>query len=302
MTQSRHARRVETPGLWGQGVADQARKLRELMSQNEPTLAAFPAGSPRMIVLAGGKGGVGTTTLAFNFAAAMARRSQRILLVDLDLHRGELAHLCGLPERLSIRDILESDRHLADVIQEGPGGLQILPGCWAPTEVPSPTPTSSRRLVEKLFATAGAVDMIVVDAGSEPSPLSTSCWQVAESVIVVTTPDAVSVMDSYATIKTFTAAGMEGRLFAAVNQAASQAVTTDVFGRLQSSCQRFLGKSVGLAGQVPWDPLLSATALPAKPVVWQSPTSPVARAIERMATMMGNVMPQEAAAGDAIVV
>ncbi|WP_225336342.1 P-loop NTPase [Halomicrobium urmianum] len=59
---------------------------------------ATPAGrddTPTVIGLCSGKGGVGTSTVAVNLAAAMARRGARVGLFDADVHGPTTAHELG---------------------------------------------------------------------------------------------------------------------------------------------------------------------------------------------------------------
>ena len=81
-------------------MIDQANELRELVRH-----AAAPrppcAQRPAVIVVAGGKGGVGTTTLAVELALAMSRRDRRTLLVDA-ARGGDAAITCGIEPRHSL--------------------------------------------------------------------------------------------------------------------------------------------------------------------------------------------------------
>ena len=60
------------------------------------------AGRPALLAVAGGKGGVGTTTVALGLARALARTGKRIMLVDADARGGDAAMLCGIEERSTL--------------------------------------------------------------------------------------------------------------------------------------------------------------------------------------------------------
>jgi pilus assembly protein CpaE len=78
--------------------------------------AQQPAREPGQVVaFLGGKGGVGTTTLAVNVAAAIARPApSSTLLIDLHVSSGDAALFVGAEPRFSVADALENIQRLDD--------------------------------------------------------------------------------------------------------------------------------------------------------------------------------------------
>jgi len=68
----------------------------------------------------GAKGGVGTTTMAVNAAAALARavRDERTLLMDLHLSYGDAAVFLGAEPRFSVADAMENTHRLDEAFFE----------------------------------------------------------------------------------------------------------------------------------------------------------------------------------------
>ena len=87
---------------------------------------------PPTIVVTGGKGGVGTTTVAINLAAALAQNGRRTVLVDTAPH-ADAAQLLGVDvERGScLDDVLAGSLTAADALSAGPAGISLLAGQWA---------------------------------------------------------------------------------------------------------------------------------------------------------------------------
>src|SRR6266496_4447933 len=48
------------------------------------------------LVISGGRPGVGATTLAVNLASALAKDAHRVVLIDADLYRADVASQCNL--------------------------------------------------------------------------------------------------------------------------------------------------------------------------------------------------------------
>ena len=88
--------------------------------------------SGQVIAFVGAKGGVGTTTLAVNSAAALAKSANGdVLLVDLNIGRGDAALLLGAEPRFSIVDALENVHKVdasffAGVVEKTPSGVHLL--------------------------------------------------------------------------------------------------------------------------------------------------------------------------------
>jgi chromosome partitioning protein len=74
----------------------------------------------RTIAILNQKGGVGKTTTAVNLAAALARKGQRVLVIDLDPQAHATTHLGVEPngENPSMYEVLTDSRPLAEVRQQ----------------------------------------------------------------------------------------------------------------------------------------------------------------------------------------
>jgi MinD-like ATPase involved in chromosome partitioning or flagellar assembly len=108
-------------------MIDQSAELRRLLFR-----AAQPSGlgqgGARTLVIAGGRPAVGATTLAVNLAAALAHDALRVVLVDADMQRADVASRCGITDGPSIHDVLSGRRSIHETLQLGPAGMQIVSG------------------------------------------------------------------------------------------------------------------------------------------------------------------------------
>src|SRR5438876_369485 len=164
-------------------------------------LAGRPAG-PTTLVVSGGRPDVGATTLAVQLAAALAQDGQRIVLIDADLFRADVATRCQHSAALGIGDVLAGHKSIHEVLQRGPAGMQILAGTAAQQIRDGLNSRSIGRLLKQMRSLAPHADWLVVDAGNQPSQMAAQLWAAADRLLIVTSPDAVAVMDTYALIKT----------------------------------------------------------------------------------------------------
>ena len=256
---------------------DQANDLRRLVRQAISNGNNASAGRPKLIVVSGGKGGVGTTTVAVNLAVALVQRGSRTVLADADTHGPDARILCRLDELYSVADVLSARRTVRESLQPGPGGLQVLPGAWAEGDISECSPHAQERLIGQLLDLGNRADCVVVDAGNGSNRLMKRLWQAADLVLLVTTSELASVMDSYASIKVLAAGDDSIRIQPLVNMTSAAVEMDEVFGRLNRACLRFLGIHLDDPDSLPSDPRVALAGKAEKPFVLNAVASPAAR-------------------------
>jgi flagellar biosynthesis protein FlhG len=267
---------------------DQASQLRSLVLRANRQAVADHAPPPQLLVVAGGKPGVGATTVAINLAVALSRNGCRTVLVDADLSSASAATYLECPEVPGIDDVLAARRDIHEILQLAPGGIQLAAGARRGAGAPLCTERSLGRLLKQIRSLGPHADAVVVDAGHLPSDLAARFWQAGDRVLLVTTADAAAVMDSYATIKTMLAR-LPGAvaLELLVNRAAAEAVAADVHRRIDQSCQRFLGISLALRSALPNEAIGKTSAHSLGSIAPSSiaqPESPLAKAFDLLAS------------------
>jgi flagellar biosynthesis protein FlhG len=262
---------------------DQSTSLRRLVLASGRTLGGDAGPPPRLVVVAGGKASVGATTLAVNLAVALASHGSRTVLIDADLRADVAAH-CGLAAGVGITDVLLNRKDIHEVLQRGPGGTQVAIGASTPEARNAWTDRAVQRVVRQIQSLGRHADLVLIDTGHTAGQSMLPLWQAADEVLLVTTPDAVAVMDSYATVKTLlTRSAARPPICLIVNQADDADEAADVHRRIDQSCQRFLGLSVPLAGWSPPDSRTQSAHRRGQPLAVVAPQSPFAQSIDRLA-------------------
>src|SRR3954468_18805816 len=80
----------------------------------------------RLLVISGGRPGVGATLLAMKLAEVLASEALRVLLIDAHLYRADIANECQLTTGHGIHDVLRGQKSIHEVLQRGPAGIQVL--------------------------------------------------------------------------------------------------------------------------------------------------------------------------------
>ena len=142
----------------------------------------------RLFVFLGTKGGTGVTTLAANFALALAQESDReTLLIDLGLPLGDVAINLGMVTEYSVAAALQHPgrvdaNFLSSLVVKHSSGLSVLA---APSDFPDkPTPEGA---VNKLLKVAReSFDFVVVDVGSRVDLMNSTLFSESATVYLIT--------------------------------------------------------------------------------------------------------------------
>ena len=216
-----------------------------------PPQASTPL--PSVLVVAGGKIGVGTSTIAAALATAFSTTSNT-LLVDADEGANTLHTILGVSAPRTVDDLLRgapADR----VLTAAAPRLTLLAG--RDPALP-PLSSSQRAMLFQRFAQLYArFETVVVDAGARAASVLAACSAAPVQAFIVTTGDRIAAAGAYA---------MEKLLHLEFPE-----VPVDVIGNLQDDAesfatrellhgatQQFLGRPLEYAGTVPADPALIA--------------------------------------------
>ena len=213
-----------------------------------------------LLVVVGGKGGVGTTTVALNLAAALGQSGKRTLLIDADPGGGDAAVICGIEERYTLADVLAGRQTWDEATCGGPGGVQLVVGQQGWHDVGSPA-AAAGQLLERLDGQDLAAETVVIDAGNGFGGIVPHVCREADAVLIVTTSDTASVVGTFAAVRAITCISrgrqeclphddLWSRLYVLVNRAPEVRVAETVYYRLARTCRRMLGIELQSGGHL----------------------------------------------------
>ncbi|MFC8014095.1 AAA family ATPase [Streptomyces cinereoruber] len=186
------ASRVQAAAQWSAGVR------RHLGTG--PDRAAGPGGT--VVTVSGAKGGVGTTVAAVHLALAARASGRSVALVDLDLQSGDVASYLDVQFRRSVADLAAitdiSPRVLQDAVYVHETGLSLL---LSPAEGERGEEVTDRAARQVVSALRGRHEVVVVDCGSRLDGAGAAVIEMADTALLVTTPDVVAVRAAKRTVR-----------------------------------------------------------------------------------------------------
>ncbi len=163
-----------------------------------------------VIAVCGAKGGVGTTTVATHLACELAA-IHRVLCMDLDMSMGDVAPQLDLTPRDTIADVLPradrvDERSLAGSVVVHRSKLHVLA---MPDEMENLGEVRGDDIYSVLNAASKAYQFVIVDIGTFYDECATLTLQVADTILMITTPDVTSVRDTFRRMRMLATLGID---------------------------------------------------------------------------------------------
>jgi len=228
-------------------------------------------------------GGCGSTTLACNLAASLAKLGKTVL-VDMDLMRGGVASYFDIRARYTIADVMDSadkvDRQFLDnalTVHQG-SGLSIL----GRPELPEDTQRINQNGLNKLLGIlARMFDFVVVDSLMSISPIYSSMLSVADVNVVVMQLNVPSARNAERLVSALRRMGIEqDKISIVVNRFVKKGMDIE-----RSEVERALGLKISWL--VPNDFKNAIAAINyGEPVVLRAPKSEMSTSLEGLSKML----------------
>lgn len=269
-------------------MTDQATALRGLMQSRLGVAERPPDQLPataRTIAITSGKGGVGKSNIALNLAIALAQQDAAVCLIDANLGLGNIDLLCGLNGYWNLSHVVTGARQLSDVVLNGPGGVDVIPGASGLAEVADCPEAARNDILSQLQELEASHDFLIIDTGTGIHRPVRQFVTASDHVLIITTPEPTAIADAYATVKALSSADVP-RLDAIVNRAASAEQAREISGRLRQTARMFLKTDVNPAGFIPDDAAVGESVARRSPFLVEAPNCPASKHIVRLATQL----------------
>ncbi len=177
-----------------------------------PTLPPPPSLLPRgkrVIVVGGGRGGVGKATLSVNLGVYFAQLGRSVVLCDGDPAGSNLHAMVGLAASPLVPFDLDETTPPAPVSTPVPG-LSLLPSAFDLLSM-APVKPGRRSQWQKRLAAITA-DYVLIHIGASTSPPSLDLFSGADVSVCVTAPEPIAIETTYGFLRALFARGLRRRL------------------------------------------------------------------------------------------
>lgn len=207
----------------------------------------------RAIAVAGGKGGVGKTTVAVNLGMAMSMAGHEVMLLDADMGLANVDVLLGLVPSRHIGHMLDGECSLQELMLEAPRGLQIIPGGSGARRLAQLDSAGHAAIIRAFDELERPPEFLLVDTAAGVSDSVAMFASAADEVLLVVCDEPASITDAYALIKILSRDFGVRRFRMVANMVRNEGEARQLHQKLSRVSDRFLDVVITFCGWVPHD-------------------------------------------------
>ncbi len=259
-------------------MEEQIQGLRQLIETKETLV------NSKFISIASGKGGVGKTNFAVNFAYTLANEfGKKVLLIDADIGMGNVHILLNMNPEKNMKHLLNGE-DINDIITHVKG-FDVLFGFSGIDSLIELEDLAVHRILSGLDKVSSQYDYIIIDNGAGISTKVMSFLRASNKAYLVTTSEPTALMDAYALIKSLNRLYGYSKFKIVVNMCRNKNEEIEVFEKLNNSTRKFLDLNLSLAGGLSYSKNLQKAVENKAIVVEEFPTDSYSLDMKRIASI-----------------
>lgn len=254
----------------------------------------------RTIAVAGGKGGVGKSTVAVNLGMALSMAGRDVILLDADLGMANVDVLLGLTPSRHIGHLLDGNCTLEDLLLTAPHGLRVIPAGSGARRLAQLDNGEHAAIIRAFDELAQPPQYLLVDTAAGLSDNVAMLAAAADDVVLVVCDEPASLTDAYALTKVLSRDFGVRRFRMVANMLHNEGDARQLHRKLSRVSDRFLDVVIDFAGWVPHDERLRQAIRRQNAVVDLWPSSRSALAFKKLAGVVDTWAEPERAGRDRI--
>lgn len=259
-------------------------------------MALLP-GVRNVVVVSSGKGGVGKSTVTVNLAVSLARRGERVGVLDADVYGPDIPIMFGAHERPNLRD------GLMEPVERCGVKLMSLGFLVNPEDAVIWRGPMVMQALDQMMSKVdwGQLDWLLVDMppGTGDAQLTMTQKVPLTGALLVSTPQAVALADTVKGLMMFRK--VQTPILGMIENMSTFycphcGKPTEFFrkGTVEAACRHY---DVPYLGDIPFDLACREGADIGEPIAWSHPGTPVGQAFAELAGALIQRVNEQAAAG-----
>src|SRR5690625_2471925 len=247
---------------------DQASALRNQLNHKQKA---------RTIAIVSGKGGVGKSNTALNFAIKLLEANKKVLLIYLDIGMGNIDILIGNSSSYSLVDLFSKSMTFHDIIETGPKGLSYVAGGNSFDELIVLSDEHVNYFHHQFEWVQTNYDYIIFDLGAGATKTSLSFVLAADECFVVMTPEPPAITDAYSMIKHIIIQKEDLPISIILNRAKDVKSRRQTVKRFTNVVKKFLETEIKTMGTLPEDKIVLDAVVRQTPYVLLNNNAPISK-------------------------
>jgi flagellar biosynthesis protein FlhG len=241
----------------------------------------------RIITVTSGKGGVGKTTITTNLSLHLAAMGFNPCILDADLGLANINILLGINPEHTLKDVINNDFKLSDIIIKNYNGIDIIPGSSGIEDMANIDQGSLDKLIESFYP-INAYDFLFIDTAAGISSDIISFCLASNEIIIVITPEPTSLTDAYSLLKVLSNNGFDGYVLIIVNNCKNSTVAKKTYSGFKNVVIKYLSLNIQPLGVILEDSNIPRSVREQKPFICNFPDTIASKCLKIIAKNLIN--------------
>jgi flagellar biosynthesis protein FlhG len=260
-------------------IKDQAENLRKTFSKNKT----------KIILVTGGKGGVGKSIVAVNTAVNLAKLNKKVLIFDTDAGFANASILLGVSPNVSIKDYFDKKLTLEECIVKTPYGIKLLSTGMDIKDWISFQKNFTRKAIEEFFNIAKEHDYVIIDVSAGYNENLKPFYIAADNILLVTTPEPTAIVNAYTVVKALSLLEVDGVVDVVINMIRKKSEAQTAEQVLRKTIKEYLYKDIRHVFYINFDHLVHDSVKSQIPISSFKPSSHIANDLMSIAETLESI-------------
>ncbi|HLS35342.1 MAG TPA: MinD/ParA family protein [Bacillota bacterium] len=268
---------------------DQALQLRMQIERKKND----DANKAKTISIVSGKGGVGKSNFAINFALQLIHLNKRVIIFDLDIGMGNIDILLGLQAKKTVIDMLEQKLSIEEIIEYGPKDLAYIAGGSGLTNIFTMGDEKVNLFLQEYEKISHLYDYILFDLGAGVSEHGLFFTLSADETFVITTPEPTAITDAYSIVKYVASKEVKMPFYVVMNRVKKKQIGEEMLERFSKVIKQFLQIDIYKLGVLPIDDIVRDAVMRQTPYILLDERAPISKAMKDLVISYIDEIPPE---------